>query len=151
MARRAPARAVVAVLAVLGAAALVLVGRASVDLRPSAEGQRPGYDAGYTAGLLAGTAAGRAEGRALQVRSTADAGVGASVEAAFRDGYAAGANDVFSGYDGGWRLGTPYVVTLARGAGAVTYRVATRAPLLPGSTCVTCPERADGVCVVPSP
>jgi hypothetical protein len=46
---------------------------------------------------------------------------------AFRDGHAAGANDVVSSYDGGWRLGVRYVITLERGSGAITYRIAARA------------------------
>ena len=41
-------------------------------------------------------------------------------------GYAAGANDVFGGFDGGWSLSEPYVITLARGSGAVTYRIDSR-------------------------
>ena len=46
--------------------------------------------------------------------------------AAFDAGYAAGANDVFGGFDGGWSLSEPYVITLARGSGAVTYRIDSR-------------------------
>ena len=49
-----------------------------------------------------------------------------SIRAAFDAGYAAGANDVFGGFDGGWSLSEPYVVTLARGSGAVTYRIDSR-------------------------
>ena len=48
------------------------------------------------------------------------------MRAAFDAGYAAGANDVFGGFDGGWSLAEPYVVTLARGSGAVTYRIDSR-------------------------
>ena len=46
--------------------------------------------------------------------------------AAFEAGYAAGANDVFGGFDGGWSLGTPYVITLRKGSGAITYRIDSR-------------------------
>ena len=49
-----------------------------------------------------------------------------SARAAFDAGYTAGANDVFGGFDGGWSLSEPYVVTLARGTGAVTYRIDSR-------------------------
>ena len=67
-----------------------------------------------------GEAAGLAEGRALQVPPQGGR------RAAFRAGYAAGANDVFGGYDGGWDLGQPYIVRLARGHGPVTYRIDSR-------------------------
>ena len=36
---------------------------------------------------------------------------------------------VFGGFDGGWSLSEPYVVTLARGSGAVTYRIDSRRTL----------------------
>jgi hypothetical protein len=74
--------------------------------------------AGGDAGFDAGRAQGVQEGRALQAPPTA--------RSAFDAGYAAGANDVFGGYDGGWDLGRPYVITLARGRGGVTYRIASR-------------------------
>ena len=45
---------------------------------------------------------------------------------AFAAGYAAGANDVFAGFDGGWSLSQPYVNALARGSGGVTYRIDSR-------------------------
>ena len=51
---------------------------------------------------------------------------GPGARAAFAAGYAAGANDVFAGFDGGWSLSQPYVITLARGSGAVTYRIDSR-------------------------
>ena len=76
---------------------------------------------GYPAGLRAGRADGLREGRALQI-APAD-------RQAFDAGYTAGANDVFGGFDGGWDLSTPYVVRLARGSGAVTYRIDSRKPL----------------------
>jgi hypothetical protein len=74
--------------------------------------------AGGDPGFAAGRAQGVAEGRALQQPAPS--------RDAFDAGYAAGANDVFGGYDGGWDLGRPYVITLARGRGAVTYRIASR-------------------------
>jgi hypothetical protein len=87
------------------------VGRVSADT-----------DAGHDAGVREGHAAGLQEGRALQVaRSPASRS-----RAAFDAGYAAGANDVFGGFDGGWSLSEPYVITLARGSGAVTYRIDSR-------------------------
>jgi hypothetical protein len=69
-------------------------------------------------GFGAGRAQGVAEGRALQEPSDA--------RSAFRDGYAAGANDVFGGYDGGWDFGRPYTITLAHGRDGVTYRIDSR-------------------------
>ena len=77
---------------------------------------------GHDAGLREGRAAGVAEGRALQIGESAPRGT----RAAFEAGYAAGANDVFGGFDGGWSLGTPYVITVRKGSGAVTYRIDSR-------------------------
>ena len=90
------------------------VGRVSADT-----------DAGHDAGVREGHAAGLQEGRALQVAGSPASGS----RAAFDAGYAAGANDVFGGFDGGWSLSEPYVITLARGSGAVTYRIESRLAL----------------------
>jgi hypothetical protein len=90
------------------------VGRVSADT-----------DAGHDAGVREGHAAGLQEGRALQVAGSPASGS----RAAFYAGYAAGANDVFGGFDGGWSLSEPYVITLARGSGAVTYRIDSRRAL----------------------
>jgi hypothetical protein len=73
-------------------------------------------------GLRVGRAAGVEEGRALQAGTSAPRGT----RAAFEAGYAAGANDVFGGFDGGWSLGTPYLITLRKGSGAITYRIDSR-------------------------
>ena len=78
--------------------------------------------AGHDAGVREGRAAGVQEGRALQATGSSPRGE----RAAFDAGYAAGANDVFGGFDGGWSLAEPYVITLARGTGAVTYRIDSR-------------------------
>jgi hypothetical protein len=74
--------------------------------------------AGGDAGFDAGRAQGVEEGRSLQV-APAD-------RKAFQAGYAAGANDVFGGYDGGWDFGRAYTITLAHGSDGVTYRIASR-------------------------
>ena len=66
-------------------------------------------------------AAGIEEGRSLQVPPPA--------RDAYKAGYAAGANDVFGGYDGGWALDTPYAITLKQGTHGITYRISTRRPL----------------------
>jgi hypothetical protein len=70
------------------------------------------------------------EGRALQASASSPRGT----RAAFEAGYAAGANDVFGGFDGGWSLDTPYVITLRKGSGAITYRIDSRRPARGTST-----------------
>jgi hypothetical protein len=62
----------------------------------------------------------------------------------YNDGYRAGREDAFSGYDGGWVLGDPYIVTLRRGGRGITYRFARRWPLLPGREYRSC--RQDIIC-----
>jgi hypothetical protein len=106
-------RVVAGVAAAARAIAGFALGRASADT-----------DAGHDAGVREGRAAGLQEGRALQA-----AGSAPGTRAAFDAGYAAGANDVFGGFDGGWSLREPYVITLARGSGGVTYRIDSRRPL----------------------
>jgi hypothetical protein len=102
------------VVAVVAGAALAggfALGRTSADTH-----------AGHDAGVREGHAAGLQEGRALQATGSSPR----TVRSAFDAGYAAGANDVFGGFDGGWSLSEPYVITLARGSGAVTYRIDSR-------------------------
>jgi hypothetical protein len=115
--------------ALLGAGAVILAGAAFGAGRltgapPAGPGAAPDLD--YAAGLRAGEALGIREGRTLAEGAALRPDVRHRVQQAFADGYAAGANDVFNGYDGGWRLGTRYVITLARGSGAVTYRIDSR-------------------------
>src|SRR5215203_5635085 len=93
--------------AVLAAVALVVLGR-------------------LTAPPWAGRAEGLQEGQALAETAALPPAARAQARASFDDGYRAGANSVFSGYDGGWQLGRPYVVVLATGANGVTYRIAGR-------------------------
>jgi hypothetical protein len=118
--------------AVLAAAGLVALGRATAPSSGAARsrGYREGTTAGYADGFAAGRAVGLQEGQALA--ESEDAGPAptdrARVRNAFNDGYRAGANSVFSGYDGGWSLGRPYVIALARGANGITYRITTRTP-----------------------
>ena len=85
--------------------------------------------AARAAGLRDGRAAGLSEGRALQASESAPAGSRGAVRRAFAAGYTAGANDVFGGFDGGWSLSAPYVITLRRGSGAITYRIDSRRPV----------------------
>ena len=108
-------------MAVVIAGGAFALGRASVDTEGAREeGQAEGRATGRAAGIRAGRAIGLREGRILQQRAPA--------RAAFQAGYTAGANDVFGGVDGGWALGTPYVITLGRGSHGITYRIDTRSP-----------------------
>ena len=110
---------VVVVLAVIAAAALVALGRATAPT--------PATSRGYADGFLAGRAEGVEEGQAIAESAGSPPASRDRVRAAFDDGYRAGANSAFSGYDGGWSLGRPYVIVLARGANGITYRIAARA------------------------
>jgi hypothetical protein len=134
------------------AGGLFALGRASAD---KDDARTEGYSAGRAAGLREGKAVGLREGRGIGIRAGRAAGVregralqlgeSAPVKSlprgsrraareAFEAAYAAGANDVFGGFDGGWSLSTPYVITLRRGSGAITYRIDSREPLRPGTT-----------------
>jgi hypothetical protein len=111
------------VLAVGGIALLVggvFLGRLTVDADAGRLTDDPdaGRLAGYVQGLREGEAQGLREGRVLQ--QPADSAT------AFSQGYAAGANDVFGGYDGGWPLDATYIITLAPGKNGITYRIASR-------------------------
>jgi len=46
--------------------------------------------------------------------------------------YAAGREAAFTGFDGGWDYGAPYIVTLKRGGPGITYEFARRWPMRPG-------------------
>ena len=122
--------AVVVCFAVLAAAGLVILGRTTAPSSGAARDRafREGTTAGYADGFAAGRAVGLQEGQALAEPSGSAPGDRTRVREAFNDGYRAGANSVFSGYDGGWSLGRPYVVVLARGANGITYRITARTP-----------------------
>jgi hypothetical protein len=108
---------------------LFALGRVSADEDGAREeGRAAGLREGRAAGLREGRAAGLSEGRALQTSESAPAGSRRAVRRAFAAGYTAGANDVFGGFDGGWSLSAPYVITLRPGSGAVTYRIDSRRP-----------------------
>jgi hypothetical protein len=62
--------------------------------------------------------AGVRDGRAFQAPTDA--------RHAFDDGYQAGANDAFGGFDGGWDYNRPYTITLAKGENGITYRITSR-------------------------
>jgi hypothetical protein len=139
------------VLAALVAGAGILVGRATVDTHGAHErGYRAGLYDGYFDGLPVGEAQGRREGRALQAGSSLPSAGRHAAADAFNAGYAAGANDVFAGYDGGWALSTPYVVTVGRGRGDIVYRIASRTPFEVGVTYFLCPT-GHRLCQRPRP
>jgi hypothetical protein len=62
----------------------------------------------------------------------------------YAGGYRAGREDAFSGFDGGWIIGQPYIVMLRHGGHGITYRFARRWPLLPGREYRSC--RQDFIC-----
>jgi hypothetical protein len=127
--RRTAVRLMSGILGIGVAAGVFAAGRGTADRH------RDG-DAGYAQGLADGIRQGRAEQEAEALPPAARAGA----RAAFGDGYRAGANDAFAGYDGGWSYATPYVVTLARGGPGITYRIASRTPLRPGVDYYLCPR-----------
>ena len=117
------------VLAVIAAAALFALGRATAPT--------PATPGGYADGFLAGRAEGVQEGQAIAEAAGSPPASRDRVRAAFDDGYRAGANNAFSGYDGGWSLGRPYVIVLAKGANGITYRIAARAECPEATTTTT--------------
>ena len=104
---------------------------------------RTGWFAGYPRGLTEGRTEGVREGRAEQETGTLPPTLREGARAAFNDGYRAGENDAFGGYDGGWSYATPYAITLASGGRGVTYRFASRTPLRQGVDYYLCPHSAD--------
>lgn len=121
-------RIIVVAVALIAAAGLVLAGRMSVDV----SGERAeAYHQGVADGLRDGQAEGVRTGRALQVGSTLPLEDRAVATSAFDDGYVAGWNDAFGGFDGGWQTGVPYLVTLAPGGNGLIYRISSRTPTQP--------------------
>jgi hypothetical protein len=132
---------VLMLVAISGAAGLVAVGRATAGTAPArSDGYQQGRIAGYADGTHDGRAAGVQEGRALQVPLPLPSGQRDAAKAAFNAGYAAGANDVFGGYDGGWDVGRPYVVVLTPAGDGVTYRIRSRTPMQRGVNYHLCPH-----------
>jgi hypothetical protein len=129
------------------AAVLVLLGRASAD---TGAARAEGYRSGHASGVREGHAEGVREGRAVQLTLSLPPGSQDVARAAYNAGYAAGANDVFGGYDGGWGLSTPYLVTLGQGGGGVTYRIDSRTPLRDGVNYYLCPQ-THKICQEPRP
>lgn len=139
---RALRTAAIAIAALGLGTGLFLLGRHAVDT----DGPHDrGYAAGYSSGLRHGAARGLQEGRALQATEAVPKDAKAAARAEFNRGYAAGANDVFSGYDGGWYVSSPYLITLARAGGPITYDISSRTMLAAGVDYFLCPH-AHTVC-----
>jgi hypothetical protein len=129
-------RLVAGVLLVCAGVGLYVLGRGTAH--PGSD--RQGINAAYARGLDDGRAQGVREGRADQEVHSLPAGARNSAKTAFDDGYQAGANDVFTGYDGGWSYATPYAITLSPGGAGITYRPASRTPLHGGVDYYLCPH-----------
>ena len=119
----------------IAAAAAFGLGRLSVGTPHP--GPSPTGD--YFDGLRVGQAQGREVGRTLQVGASLPAKDKHVARDAFRAGYAAGANDVFAGYDGGWTFEAPWIVTLEPGGSKIDYRIRDRTPLERGIAYFLCP------------
>lgn len=133
------------------AAGAVLVGRATVDTQAARDkGYQAGLQDGYFKGLPVGEAQGRQEGRAIQEGAALPAGDRQAARDAFDDGYVAGADDVFAGYDGGWSLSTPYLINVTDGTGKIAYRIGTRTPMQPHVNYYLCPD-GHSICQQPRP
>jgi hypothetical protein len=94
----------------------------------------------YFDGLRVGEAQGREDGRALQAGNELPRGERHVARHAFEAGYAAGANDVFAGYDGGWAMHVPWIITLEGGSGQIVYRIHDRTQVEPGVEYYLCPD-----------
>jgi hypothetical protein len=138
---RTPRPVVLVLVAICAAAGLVALGRASAGAATArSDGYQEGHADGYADGMRDGRAAGLQEGRALQAPLTLPSGARDASTAAFDAGYAAGANDVFGGYDGGWDTDRPYVVVLTGAGKGIVYRIRSRTPMQPGVTYRLCPH-----------
>lgn len=111
-------------------AAAVVIGRATAPVR----------DRGFAQGNAAGYAEGVAVGRSLQIGDSVPTGSKDVAQSAFQAGYRAGEADAFGAYDGGWKLGAPYVVILGKGVAGAAYRFVERDELMPGTTYQLCPD-----------
>jgi hypothetical protein len=124
-------------LATIGAVLLVGVGAVGWLIGRSTA---PGHDRGFVASNTADYAAGLAAGRALQIGDTVPPGSKTATVAAFQAGYRAGQNDSFGTYDGGWKIGYPYVVVLAKGVGGAAYLIASRTQFEAGTSYRLCTD-----------
>ena len=134
--RRSAQVAVSVTVAVVAAAAAFALGRTTAPSAP----EPASTTTAYLDGLRAGEAQGRMEGRADQEGVALPAGDRSAVHDAFTAGYVAGLNDAFAGYDGGWSVHVPWIVTLEPGSGKVVYRIADRRAVQPGVDYYLCPD-----------
>src|SRR4051812_35190916 len=104
----------------------LLVAAAAAGVFAAGRATAPSRDSDYSTRFRAGWSVGVAEGRAAPVALPLPVASRTVARKAFEAGYREGADDVFGGYDGGWELSRPYVITLAAGRGGITYRIATR-------------------------
>jgi hypothetical protein len=124
---------------VWGAAiAVVVVGMVAVGV-VIGRSTAPAHDPGFAQGNAAGYAEGVAAGRSLQLGDTVPNGSKDVANTAFQAGYRAGEADAFGAYDGGWKLGAPYVVILGKGVAGAAYRFVERDEFTPGTTYQLCP------------
>jgi hypothetical protein len=137
MTRSAKLMAAAVVTGLLIAGAMFLIGRFSAPVaRP-----RPAAQTGdYFDGLRSGEAQGLQNGRALQEGAQLPRGQRDVARHAFDAGYVAGMNDAFAGYDGGWTVHVPWIITLDHGSGQVVYRISDRRQLEPGIDYYLCPD-----------
>jgi hypothetical protein len=105
----------------------------------------PAHSGSWIEANAVGYDEGVAAGRALQAGAALPAGAKDVAGKAFRAGYRSGRADSFGGYDGGWDLGRPYVVVLAKGAGDLPYVIERRTLLRPGVAYQVC-DRGAAVC-----
>jgi hypothetical protein len=111
-------------------AGAVVIGRATAPL----------HDRGFAQGNAAGYAEGVAAGRSLQIGDSVPTESKDAAQTAFQAGYRAGETDAFGAYDGGWKLGAPYVVILGKGLAGAAYSFVERDELTPGTTYRLCPD-----------
>ena len=132
-----PKAVAVAAIAVAVSTGAFLVGRQTAPAHSGTwiEGYTVGYDEGV------------AIGRALQVGVSLPSDTKDVATHAFQDGYRSGLADSFGGYDGGWNLGQPYVVVVARGSGGRAYRIDQRELLRAGVSYRLC---KNGAAVCPN-
>jgi hypothetical protein len=104
----------------------VVVAAAAAGLFAAGRVTAPSGDSDYSTGFRNGWSVGIEEGRAAQVALPLPVASRTVARNAFEAGYREGADDVFGGYDGGWDLSRPYVITLVAGHSGITYRIATR-------------------------
>ena len=104
----------------------VVIAAAAAGLFAAGRATAPSGDSDFSTGFRSGWSVGIEEGRATQVALPLPVAARAVARNAFEAGYREGADDVFGGYDGGWDLASPYVITLVPGNGGITYRIATR-------------------------